>query len=364
MKNLLFVDDEPNFLEAMQRLLHRHRHKWQVFLAGSVQEALQLIKGNSFDVILSDYQMPDRSGFDLLTALQDDRGTRAIPVIILTGSEEKHIKRKALEYGATDLLNKPVDYDDLIARITSAIRLKTYQDEVLEQNHTLEKRVQERTAELEFLHYDLIWRLAKAGELRNEDTGNHVMRVAQYSRQLAIALGLSKKETDLIFYTAPLHDLGKIGVPDKILLKNGKLNAEEWAIMTRHCQLGASILLEKPKGLALLEAESQFGPGSFNIDDEIKNTAATIALTHHEKWDGSGYPRGLAGSDIPLAGRIVAFADVYDALRSKRPYKRVLSREETWSIIENGVGSHFDPDIFEKIKDKNDTLEKILNAMH
>ena len=361
MKKLLFVDDEPQFLAAMQRLLRRHQDEWQVLFAKSVQEALGLITTNSFDVILSDVQMPGKSGFDLLAELQDNKTTRSIPVIILTGSGEENIKSKALRNGATDLLNKPVDYDDLIARITSALRLKNYQDEIIEQNLNLEKKVRERTAELAFLHHDLIWRLAKAGEMRDEETGEHVIRVAGYSRQIAIAMGLSKKETDLIFFTSPLHDIGKIGIPDSILLKPGKLNAEEWSIMSRHCQLGAAILLEKPRGMALLEVENHFASASFAIDDEIKNTAATIALSHHEKWDGSGYPQGLAGINIPLQGRIVAFADVYDALRSKRPYKKVFSRDVTWSIIEKSVGTHFDPEIYSMIKDMQDTFEHIRN---
>ena len=345
----------------MQRLLRRHQDEWQVLFAKSVQEALGLITTNSFDVILSDVQMPGKSGFDLLAELQANKTTRSIPVIILTGSGEENIKRKALKNGATDLLNKPVDYDDLIARITSALRLKTYQDEIIEQNLTLEKKVQERTAELASLHHDLIWRLAKAGEMRDEETGEHVIRVARYSRQIAIAMGLSKRETDLIFFTSPLHDIGKIGIPDNILLRPCKLNAEEWSIMSRHCQLDAAILLEKPRGMALLEAESHFASASFAIDDEIKNTAATIALSHHEKWDGSGYPHGLAGTNIPLPGRIVAFADVYDALRSKRPYKRAFSREESWSIIEKSIGTHFDPEIYSMIKAMKDSFEHIRN---
>lgn len=359
VKKLLFVDDEPHFLAAIQRLLRKHKNEWQVFFAESVREALQLVAENNFDVILSDFNMPGRTGFDLLADLQVNRSTRAIPVIILTGSAEKNIKHQALENGATDLLSKPVEYTDLIARITSAIRLKSYQDEVIQHNLTLEKRVQERTKELEFLRLDLIWRLAKAGEMRDEDTGDHVIRVARYSRQVAIAIGLSKKETDLILFTSPLHDLGKIGIPDGILQKEGKLDADEWSIMNQHCQLGASILLEKPKGMRLLEEENQFAPALFAIDDELRTTAATIALSHHEKWDGSGYPHGLSGTDIPLLGRIVAYADVYDALRSKRPYKKELSRKDAWSIIEQGVGKHFDPDIFEKIKDMQDTFERI-----
>ena len=359
MKKILFVDDESHFLAAMQRLLRKHKNEWQVFFAESVLEALQLVATNNFDVILSDFNMPGKTGFDLLANLQGNRTTRAIPVIILTGSAEKNIKRQALENGATDLLSKPVEYTDLIARITSAIRLKSYQDEVIQHNLTLEKRVQERTAELEFLRLDLIWRLAKAGEMRDEDTGDHVIRVARYSRQIAMAIALSKKETDLILFTSPLHDLGKIGIPDNILQKEGKLDNDEWLIMNQHCQLGASILLEKPKGMKLLEEENHFAPALYAIDDELRTTAATIALSHHEKWDGSGYPQGLSGTDIPLSGRIVAFADVYDALRSKRPYKKELSRTEAWSIIEKGVGNHFDPEIFEKIKDMQETFERI-----
>ena len=359
MKKLLFVDDEPNFLAAMKRMLRRHKDKWQIFFAEGVQEALQLVATNSFDVILSDVQMPGKSGFDLLEDLQSNQATRSIPLIMLTGAGEISIKRKALENGATDLLSKPVDYEDLIARITSAIRLKSYQDEIIEQNLTLEKKVQERTAELAFLHQDLIWRLAKAGEMRDEGTGDHVIRVARYSQQIAKAIGLSEKETDLIFFTSPLHDLGKIGIPDNILLKRGKLTADEWSTMIQHCQLGASILLEKPKGMTLLKAENPLASVSFIMNDEIKQTAATIALSHHEKWDGSGYPQGLAGNDIPLPGRIVAFADVYDALRSSRSYKKAFTCEETWALIEEGVGNHFDPEIFKKIKDIQETFEQI-----
>lgn len=356
---MLFVDDEPLFLAGILRQLHRHRNKWQPHIAQSANEALELVQKENFDVILSDVNMPGRSGFDLLKDLQSDVATRSIPVIIITGSGEADIKKKALKEGATDLLSKPVDYGDLVARISNALRLKSYQDEIIAHNVTLENKVQERTAELEFLHQDIIWRLAKVGEMRDEETGDHVIRVAHYSQLIARAVALNSEEIKRIFFTAPLHDLGKIGTPDGILLKKGKLDDFEWSIMTQHCAAGAAILLEQPKGMELIDMNRQVIPDAWVANDILRQTAATIALTHHEKWDGSGYPRGLSETDIPLPGRIVAFADVYDALRSKRPYKKVYDMKKTWSIIENGVGSHFDPDIFEKIKDSQDEFERI-----
>jgi putative two-component system response regulator len=359
VNKLLFVDDEPNFLVAIKRLLRKNKDEWQCFFAESVQSALNLIAEERFDVILTDMNMPGMSGMDFLLTLQGNRETRSIPVIILTGMGDHELKRKALKNGATDLLNKPIEYEDLVARISCALRLKSYQDEIINHNITLEEKVQERTAELEFLHHDLIWRLAKAGELRDEETGDHVMRVAHYCRRISIALALTEKEINLIFATAPLHDLGKIGVPDGILLKQGPLNDFERSIMMQHCRVGAEILLEKPKHLPIKGFEQPLDKISFEINDELKQTAAAIALNHHEKWDGSGYPQGTKGSEIPLSGRITAFADVYDALRSHRPYKKIFSREKTWAIIEEDVGTHFDPDIFNEIKDMQDDFEQI-----
>ena len=359
MQNLLFVDDEKNHLKAMERMLHQRKNEWRIFTAPGVDQALALTKKNAFDVIISDVRMPEKSGFDLLSALQKEASTRTIPVIILTGNCESDLKRKALEKGATDLLNKPVDHQDLVARITSALRLKSYQDELIHHNLTLETKVMERTLELEHLHRDLIWRLAKAGELRDEETGNHVIRVGHYCRLIAQSLGLSKEETDLIFLTSPLHDLGKIGIPDTILLKKSTLSKNQWKIMKTHCEIGAAILLEKPKGMEAFYSlkESDLLPPK--MDDHLKQYAATIAMTHHERWDGSGYPRGLKHTDIPIQGRIVAFADVYDALRSKRPYKEPFSPKKAWQTIQEQSGSHFDPDLVDAAQKLQKKFESI-----
>jgi len=356
-KIILFVDDEPHFLDSMQRMLRKRGDEWSLHFAESVDEALELTWQYQFDVIVSDVNMPIKSGFDLLAALQENEITRNVPVIILTGNTEQNLKRKALEAGATDLLSKPVYYEDLVARIASVIRLKLYQDEIANQNIILENKVKIRTAELEFLHHDIIWRLAKAGEMRDEATGNHVVRVAHCSRIIAEKCHLPEEEVGWIFLTAPLHDLGKIGIPDGILLKAGKLTAAEWDIMKTHSEIGSSILLEPPKGLensfysASLEQNEMSGP----VISPMREIAASIALNHHEKWDGGGYPNGLAGEDIPLAGRIVVIADVYDALRSARPYKKPLNREQAFEIILEGRGSHFDPnlvDVFQKCIDE------------
>ncbi|MBA3011898.1 MAG: response regulator [Proteobacteria bacterium] len=360
MQNLLFVDDENNYLKAMERMLHKQKALWNIFSAQSVDQALALTRTIAFDVIISDVNMPEKSGFDLLKSLQKARSTRTIPVIILTANSEGDLKRKALELGATDLLNKPVSYEDLVARITSALRLKSYQDELIYHNLSLETKVKERTLQLDHLHQDLIWRLAKAGELRDEETGDHVVRVGHYSRIIAQNLNLSQEEIDLIFLTAPLHDLGKIGIPDAILLKKNKLTKTEWTAMKTHCKIGADILLEKPKGMkAFYALKEEENPLPW-IQDPLKTYAAIIAMTHHEKWDGSGYPGGLKKKEIPIQGRIVAFADVYDALRSKRPYKDACSAEHTWRTLEQAAGSHLDPDIFESIQTLQPEFESIL----
>lgn len=353
-KHLLFVDDEPNFLNGIRRMLRSHRNAWHMEFVNSVDEALEKTDQIDFDAIVSDVNMPLKNGLDLLESLRDREHTCNIPIIILTGNAETDLKRRALDLGATDLLNKPVGQEDLVARLRSVLRLKGFQDELRNQNEVLEERVRERTADLERARRDIIWRLAKAGEYRDEETGDHVIRVACCSRTLAQALDLTADEVQSIFLTSPLHDLGKIGIPDRILLKDGPLDDTERAIMEHHCEIGASILLAQPKGMAAFIE----GPAALVDDDKVyesdalREMAATIIMTHHEKWDGTGYPKGLQGDDIPLCGQVVAVADVYDALRSQRPYKSAFSVEKTMAIMREGRGSHFSPEVF-------DTFERV-----
>lgn len=346
---ILFVDDEKNFLEGIRLMLRGERKHWDMDFAEGAQAALEYTKEKDYDCIVSDVSMPVMTGLDLLEVLRENPRTANTPVVILTGNAEADLKRRALDLGATDLLNKPVTQEDLLARIRSVLVLKGYQDELKNYSATLEDKVRERTRDLERAQRDIILRLAKAGEMRDEETGQHVIRVACFSRALAIELDLHSDTVEKIFFTSPLHDIGKIGVPDSILLKSGKLLNEERAIIEKHCEIGANILLEEPKGLnAFLELSGLAAIGSETAAaNELQSTAAEIALSHHEKWDGTGYPRKLEGEAIPISARVVAVADVYDALRSERPYKPAYSHEQTMEIMTPMRALHFAPDAFD-----------------
>lgn len=362
-RNVLFVDDEPNFLAGLRRLLRGRRDAWNLFFAESVDEALALAARQPLDTIVTDVNMPGRDGFELLAALKADERTRDIPVIILTGNAESNLKRRGLDMGAADLLNKPVNLEDLTARVGSALRLKAYEDLLRNQNAILEEKVRERTAALAYSRQDIIWRLAKAGEFRDQDTGEHVLRVADCSGALAAALGLPHEFCEALTITSPLHDIGKIGVPDGILFKPGRLTADERNIMERHCEIGATILLERPPDHANTppaeELPSAIDPRDTSETVELRLLAAELTLTHHERWDGTGYPRALAGSQIPISGQIVAVADVYDALRSVRAYKPAYSVAETMDIMNNMRGNHFAPAVFDAFENIVESFETI-----
>lgn len=362
-KKILFVDDEPNFLAGLRRMLRGQRDQWDLYFAGSADEALELVKHEPIDTIVSDVNMPGKTGFDLLTALKANDETRNIPVIILTGNAENDLKRRGLDLGASDLLNKPVNMEDLTARVRSALRIKAYEDRLREQNAILEQRVRERTAALEHSRQDIIWRLAKAGEFRDQDTGDHVLRVAACSRVLAEAIKLDFHFCCALFITSPLHDIGKIGVPDGILFKPGKLTEDERQFMQRHCEIGAAILLEVPQEGKLDKFGQAFAggtePSAAHGGDELRLLAAEIALCHHERWDGGGYPRGLKEHEIPISGQIVAIADVYDALRSVRAYKPAFTVDQTVEMMRAARGTHFAPEVFDAFELVIETFETI-----
>jgi len=357
-KHILFVDDEPNFLEGLSRMLHGERDKWEIHFANNVGQALEEIGKIPYDTIISDVSMPGRNGFDLLSKLQESEQTADIPVIILTGRSDLDLKRRALEQGATDLLSKPVHAEDLLARVRSVLRLKTYQDELKAQKVLLEQKVRERTAQLDKSRLDIILRLGKAAEYRDEETGNHILRVGCYCQVLAEELRMTPEFAEMIFLASPMHDIGKIGIPDGILLKKGRLLEAERKTMQSHCIIGGEILLEEPKNVKVFLNFRDYHFTLGEIDNSLLEMAAQIALSHHEKWDGSGYPKGLRAEDIPLSGRIAALADVYDALRCSRPYKPAYSPEQTLDIMGKEAG-HFDPMVFnafEKIIGKFDFI--------
>ncbi len=363
--NVLFVDDEPHVLESFRHNLRRQRRTWKLFFATHVTEAEDLLSSRAMDVVVTDVNMPGRSGLDLLASIRQTEAMRDIPVIIVTGDTEHDLKCKALDMDATDLLIKPVQPADLIARLGNALRLKQMQDALKDQNQLLEQRVKERTLQLENAHEQIIWRLAKAGEFRDEDTGYHILRVGRYSQEIALALGLGAERAELIGKTSPLHDIGKIGIPDAILLKEGRLTSAEWHVMKTHCEIGSDILLSPVESSHLTDAlqTPALSAPDHPQHDSVVVQAAQITMCHHERWDGTGYPRGLAGTDIPVSGRITALADVYDALRSARPYKQPFSHQKAVGIITEGAGTHFCPEVFAVFESMSDRFEEIYREL-
>ncbi|MDR3556898.1 MAG: response regulator [Syntrophobacteraceae bacterium] len=360
---VLFVDDDANFLNGIRRSLRNFRDQWDLAFAESVDQAIGLAQFDPPDVVVSDYLMPLKNGFDLLREMRTIPTVQNTSIIILTGNMDATAKRKALDLGATDLLNKPVDREDLIARIRNSLRLKEYEDTIRRHNQELEQRVRQRTRQLELSRLDIIWRLAKAGEYRDEQTGNHIIRVGHYSRIICEQLGLPPGLTHKIFLGAPLHDIGKIGVPDAILLKKGKLSPEQRAVMMKHCEIGSNILLKPPIGLSRYLACMGFvaEQSTNQFANPLLQTAASIAMGHHEKWDGSGYPQGLSGEAIPVECRIVALADVYDALRSKRTYKTEYSVKKSLEIMRGNANTHFEPRLLNILENSIDQIEAILS---
>jgi len=352
-KQILFVDDEQPVLDALRRMLRSHRDVWDITCVNRPEAAWELLMENSFDAVVSDIKMPGMSGLELLERIQQTEHTKDLPVVMLTGLSTRELKRQALDLGAADLLNKPVEPEDLVARLRAVLRLKSYQDELKAHNELLEQRVYERTSELFHARLDIIWRLGKAAEHRDDATGNHVIRVGCISRVIAETLGMDRELVETLFLAAPLHDIGKIGIPDAVLLKRGRLSPDEWEVMKQHCHIGARILREDCR------AKTAFwqwrGPGP-QFDDESRDNpvlemGASIALMHHEKWDGTGYPQGLSGDDIPMESCIVAISDVFDAMTSKRPYKDPYPEDQALEIIRDGAGTHFAPDIYAAFMD-------------
>ena len=360
-QHVLFVDDDPNFLDGLRRILHGHRGRWEMTFVTSVDDALACVETKAIDAIVSDVMLPGKNGFDLLRAISASPSSRHVPVIMMTGVGQRNLKRRALDEGATDLLSKPIDADDLTARIRNVLRLKTYQDEINAQNETLERKVRERTEALNVSRLDLIWRLGQVAEFRDEQTGNHIVRVGSYCRVLAEAMGMGRDFAEMIFLTSPLHDIGKIGIPDRILLQPRKLMPEEWKIMQRHCAIGAGILQQNIQRSAPFGADTVIKSPYPNPDrgNPFLVMASSIALTHHEWWDGTGYPQGLSGESIPLESRIVAVADVYDALHSVRPYKPAFPEEKVLGIMKEKVGSHFDPAVNRAFEQSLDAFREI-----
>ncbi len=321
---ILIVDDNEANVELIRALLEDDGYENLESTTSSL-DGLALYLGTSepYDLLLLDLRMPELDGIGFLQAIQEARPDIAHPVIILSAQADQRSREQALAAGVRDYLTKPIVVWEVLHRVRNALALQLLWRQTEMMNHDLEERVARRTIELEETRREVIRRLATAGEFRDNDTGQHVERMSQYAYVLAQASGLPDEEARALRDAAPLHDIGKIAMPDAILLKEGPLTDDEWATMRRHAEIGGTIL--DGSGFALLEL------------------AREIAVSHHERWDGSGYPLGLAGQDIPLSGRIVAVADVFDALTSERPYKRAWSVEEALAFLNDNAGKLFDP---------------------
>lgn len=304
-------------------------------------EALDKSQSTQYDLVLVDHIMPDMDGVQFTTALRQRESYRLVPIIMITSDMDRNTRLEAIRAGATDFINKPFDPTELQARVVNLLALRTAQVELADRAIWLAEKVEQATAHLLAREEEIIWRLARAIEYRDGDTGEHVSRVAQVSQLIASGIGLTPQHCRMIYLAAPLHDIGKIGIADAVLSKPGKLTPQEVEVMREHVTIGARILE--------------------NGSSELIRTAELIAQSHHERWDGTGYPDNLSGNDIPIEARIVAIADVFDALCSRRPYKPAWPIEKAYAEILACSGSHFDPACVAAFQNKWPDIEAIMN---
>jgi len=318
---ILIVDDNILNVEVLKKIL-THAGFINITATTDPTQALNLYKDLQPDLVMLDLNMPHMDGFAVMIQLALLNPDDYLPILVLT-AEEESMRFKALQSGAKDFLHKPYEHLDVLLKSRNIIEVRLLYNQARLQNASLEQQVRERIKEIQHTRLDVIQRLAIAAELRDAGTGKHIYRMSHYCQILALAAGLTKDQSELILATAPLHDIGKIAIPDTILLKPAALTPQEFETIKTHTTLGAQML-----------------SGSNSV---FLKMAESIALTHHEKWTGGGYPRGLKGEDIPLAGRICAVADVFDALSSARPYKKAWSFDEAMDEIKKLRGTHFDP---------------------
>ncbi len=316
---LLLVDDTPVNIDVLRAALE-DQYDLKVALNG--ERALSIAAADPApDLVLLDIMMPGMDGYEVCRRLKAAERTRRVPVIFVTALNDTEDETQGFAVGAVDYITKPVSPPIVQARVANHLKL-------YDQERHLEDLVRQRTKDLDRTRLEIIRRLGRAAEYKDDETGLHVIRMSHYARLLAKAAGMSEDAAEIIFHAAPLHDIGKIGMPDRLLQKTSDLTSEEWKLMRTHPTVGAGIIGKH--------------------ENELLDTARIVALTHHEKWDGSGYPRGLKGEQIPLAGRIVAVADVFDALTSERPYKDAWTVDAAVAYLKEQSGKHFDPDLIER----------------
>jgi putative two-component system response regulator len=345
---VMIVDDSPMSIKLLQRDLEVAGYQHFV-TSTDPRPVLDMMLKEMPDVLLTDIMMPHISGLELLQKVRADARLSHIPTIVLTASNNERTKIEALELGAADFLNKPVYATELLVRVRNALLMKAHHDHLINYASNLERQVRLRTAELAASRLELIHCLARTAEFRDSETGHHVVRVGRYAEIIARQLGMDEQSIELIGHAAPLHDMGKVGIPDSVLLKPGKLAPDEFDIMKKHSIFGQHAMEPlSEEEWRTLKSHTFMGEMIMETrSSPIIATAATIALTHHEKWDGTGYPNGLKGEAIPIAGRITAVADVFDALSSRRPYKPAFELDKCFTIMEESRGTHFDPNVLD-----------------
>ncbi|MBU2977128.1 two-component system response regulator [Alteromonas sp. C1M14] len=314
---LLIVDDEPVNLRVLKQLLGQD---YTLYFAKNGPEAIKLAEEQHPDLILMDVMMPVMTGFDACKQMKATESLRNIPIIFVTALNDATDEAEGFAVGGVDYITKPISPPVVKARVKTHLSLA-------------------QTDQLRRTRLQVVQRLGRAAEYKDNETGMHVLRMSHYAKILAEAVGFSAVRAELLLHAAPMHDIGKIGIPDSIMMKPGKLTDEEFAIMKKHPEIGAEILGD--------------------ADSQLIGLAKVVSLTHHEKWDGSGYPKGLSGDDIPIEGRIVALADVFDALTSKRPYKEAWTVERSLEYIESQSGVHFDPALVPLVRQNIDAILSI-----
>jgi len=343
--SVLIVDDDESILLLLRKWMQSDGYV--VELADNGVAAVAKADARSHDVVLLDAMMPEMDGFQVAETLKAAEHTRTMPIIMVTALEDPKSKLRALQAGVQEFVSKPIDRNELSLRVRNVLMLKQYNNLLADQNRVLEQRVEERSRQVIESYRETITTLCRAAGYKDQETGNHIQRISYYTEDIAHALGMDHSFCETIHYASPMHDIGKIAIPDAILTKRGPLNPEEWEVMKTHAGLGAQLL----------------GDG----DSPYLCMGAEIALHHHERWDGSGYPAGLKGEAIPISARIMNICDQYDALRSKRPYKQALTHEEAVEILtvgnERTMPAHFDPDVLEAFRHSLERFRDIFESI-